>query len=293
MAVARDGLNGAAVCPPGARFAATSKTIVVDLPTPHAKRPTPSRLATLTATVTANVYLLLATTLMASLALLLAWLPRRSAIFFFLSRLWSRGLLRASGVRLEREFLQPLDDAASYVFMVNHESLLDIPALLATLPAETRFLAKRSLFQIPIFGWSLKIGGFVTIDRKDLSRAKSSFGDAVAIAAGHSLLVFPEGTRSADGTLGPFQRGGFLLALKSGLPIVPVGIDGSHEVQSKGSRIVRPGVVSVRYGRPIDVGEYGVRRRGELTSAVRERIAALAGQAVDGDGAAAVPATGG
>ena len=161
--------------------------------------------------------------------------------------------------------------------MANHQSLFDIPALIVTLPGQTRFLAKRSLFQIPLFGWAIKLGGFVTIDREDGRRAQGAFAVAAKrLAAGKSILVFPEATRSEDGRLLPFKRGGLLLAIKSGLPIVPVGIQGSLQVQPKSRFSIRPMPIRVQYGSPIDVAEYGVRQRKELESEVRQRIAKLA-----------------
>ncbi len=186
-------------------------------------------------------------------------------------------MLVFSGIRLDTGFEVDLGSDPPFVFMANHQSLYDIPALIATLPVQTRFLAKRSLFRIPIFGWAIKAGGFISIDRRDRSRAGESFSAAVErIRGGVSALVFPEGTRSLDARLGPFLRGGFLLALKSGLPIVPVGIHGSFSVQPKGSRLVRPGRIRVRYGEPIRVVDYGLRRRGELEDAVRDEITRLA-----------------
>jgi 1-acyl-sn-glycerol-3-phosphate acyltransferase len=144
-------------------------------------------------------------------------------------------------------------------------------------------MAKRSLFRIPLFGWSLAAGGFIPIDRGDRSTARQSFASALArLKGGTSILFFPEGTRSATDTLLPFQRGGFLLAMKTGLPIVPVGIRGSRAVQRKGSFAIRPGPIEVRYGAPISAADYGIRRKGELVGEVRRRISALAGLEPDG-----------
>jgi 1-acyl-sn-glycerol-3-phosphate acyltransferase len=178
-------------------------------------------------------------------------------------------------VRVERSFAHPLDPDGRYVFMANHRSLFDIPALLTTLPGQTRFLAKKSLF-LPVFGWAIRAGGFITIDRKDLSSARTSFADAVArLRAGTSVLVFPEGTRSVVDQLLPFKRGGFLLAMKSGLSIVPIGIVGSGTVQRKGSFRIRPGVIRIHYGSPVDVEGYPVSRKEELMDEVRRRIVSL------------------
>ncbi len=233
------------------------------------------RLLSATATVTANLYLLVGTIVMASLALLSIWLGGRW--FHAMARIWSRGVLWSSGVRLETRFAEPLPAGGYFVFMANHQSLLDIPVLLCALPGQTRFLAKRSLFRIPVFGWALKAGGFISIDRSDRSRAGESFGDAIReLRGGASAVVFPEGTRSEDGRLLPFQRGGFLLALKVGLPIVPVGIRGSREVRAKAGYRVRPGAIEVRCGRPLTVADYGVRDKSRLMDSVRRQVAELA-----------------
>ena len=197
-----------------------------------------------------------------------------------MGRSWGRGVLWTGGVRLETRFAAPLSSDQSYVFMANHESLFDIPALLVGLPGQTRFLAKRGLFRIPLFGWALKMGGFISIDRSDRSRAGESFAEAIRqLQAGSSAVVFPEGTRSSDGKLLPFQRGGFLLALKSGLPIVPVGIHGSRQVRAKKSLRIRPGRVIVSCGRPLDTGDYGVRDKARLMEDVRRRVLALSSAA--------------
>jgi 1-acyl-sn-glycerol-3-phosphate acyltransferase len=161
--------------------------------------------------------------------------------------------------------------------MSNHESLYDIPALITALPGQTRFLAKRALFRIPLFGWALKVGGFVSIDRSDRSRAGESFAEAMReLEGGASVVVFPEGTRNTDGRLLPFQRGGFLLALKSGLPIVPVGIHGSRRVRFPKGWWIQPGRVTVSCGRPLATSDYGVRDKARLMEDVRRRVVALA-----------------
>lgn len=241
---------------------------------PRLKRP--GRVATTVATLTGSVYLIVGTLVLATLALLIGWIPPRGYVVFWVARAWARGVLLSSGVRAPVRFEGRLDPKASYVFMANHTSLFDIPVLLSTLPAQTRFLAKRSLFQIPIFGWALMLGGFVNIDRKNLGTARSSFSSAIdRLDEGVSLLVFPEGTRSLQEGMLPFKRGGFLLALKSGLPIVPVGISGSARVQRKGNFAIRPQPIRVHYGLPIEVGDYTVRDKQQLMDEVRRRIESL------------------
>lgn len=228
-------------------------------------------------TLVGNGYLVVGTVFWATVALLFGWIGPRGHLISRFARIWSRGVLLFSGVRTRVVFEEELSPESQYVFMANHRSLFDIPVLLTTLPGQTRFLAKKSLFQIPLFGWAIKMGGFVTIDRKDLSTARDSFSDAVAQLeeAGVSVLVFPEGTRSLDENLLAFQRGGFLLALKSGFSIVPVGIAGTAKVQPKKSLVIRPGTVRVNYGSPVPVQEFGVSRKNELIRAVRAKIERL------------------
>ena len=237
-------------------------------------------MGTFLATVTGNLYLVVGTLVLASCALLTGWLPPRGNVIFFWARLWSRGLLLASGVRLRVERAGGVEPQGRYIFMANHQSLFDIPVLLASLPGQTRFLAKQSLFRIPFFGWAIRAGGFIPVDREDRSRARDVFQAAAArLRAGTSVLVFPEETRSLDGRLLPFQRGGFLLALKSGLPIVPVGIQGTLQVQPKHRMRISPRRVEVRYGSPLAIDGWELRRKHELTAEVRRRVGELAGAA--------------
>lgn len=236
------------------------------------------------ATLTGNLFLVLGSLLLGALAILGSWVPPRGQWVFVMARLWSVLLLRASLLRVEVRQEGVLAPGASYIFLANHQSLFDIPVLLATVPNQVRMMAKRSLFRVPVFGWALAAGGFIPIDRGDRSTARQSFSSAIAhIRGGTSILLFPEGTRSLSDTLLPFQRGGFLLALKSGLPIVPVGIRGTRAVQRKGVWTIRPGTVVVTYGAPIDCAAYGVRRMRELTEEVRRQVAEMAGLALPED----------
>jgi len=232
---------------------------------------------TVIATVIGNLYLVLGTLFFSILACVAGLIDRSGDSTFRVGRIWSQGIVLTSGLRLKCSYSAALDTTRPVIYMANHQSLFDIPLLFVTLPGQARMLAKHSLFRIPIFGWSIRLGGFISIDRADKSQAKRSFDAAVSrLQSGVSALVFPEGTRSLDGRLAPFQRGGLLLALKSGLPIVPVGIEGTLQVQPKSSLVISPRTVWVRYGEPIEVADFGIRRRSELTERVREAVAALA-----------------
>lgn len=234
--------------------------------------------STALATFSGNLFLVVGSLVLAVVTIAVSWIPPRGTWSFGVMRLWSKVLLAMSGVRVEVHRAPELEPGKSYVFLSNHQSLFDIPVLIATSPGQIRMVAKRSLFLIPLFGWALKAGGFVPVDREDRSSARQTFASAAArLREGTSILMFPEGTRSATDALLPFQRGGFLLALKSGLPIVPVGIRGTRAVQDPKGWAIQPGAVTVSYGAPLDPAEYGLRRKHELTAEVRARITALAG----------------
>jgi 1-acyl-sn-glycerol-3-phosphate acyltransferase len=238
----------------------------------------PGAFATLAATVGGNLYLVFGTFVFASACLAVALVRPRAGAYYRMAAAWARGVCRASGLALEVERPAATPGAAHAIYMANHQSLFDITVLLATLPGETRFLAKSSLFHIPIFGWAMRAGGFIPVDRRDRSSARESFASAIErLGEGISVLIFPEETRSLDGRVLPFQRGGFLLALKSALPIVPVGIDGTLEAQHRRSFLIRPGRVRVRYGEPVTLAGVSVRELPRLAEEVRRRVAALAG----------------
>lgn len=196
------------------------------------------------------------------------------------ARIWARGVLLGGFVRLRSEGRERVPRDEPVVFMANHESWLDIPALLAAIPVQVRFLAKKSLFAWPIFGWAIASMGFIPVDRKNRREAVKSFDEAAErIRNGRSILIFPEETRSTDGNLLPFQRGGFLIALKAGIPIVPVGLEGPARCLPKHNYLIRPGTITVRFGDPIPTAGRGVTDKRELMAAVRIEMEKLRGNA--------------
>jgi 1-acyl-sn-glycerol-3-phosphate acyltransferase len=244
---------------------------------PETRGPAPLRSKAL-ATVAGNSFLVAGSLVLAVATIAAGWLPPRGRWSSATIRLWAAGLLRASGVRLEVLRSAALDPTASYVYLANHQSMFDIPALLLAVPGSCRMVAKQSLFRIPVFGWALSAAGFVSVDRADRAAARQSFAAAERrLRSGGSILLFPEGTRATADVLLPFKRGGILLALRTGLPIVPVGIRGTRAVRPRGRRSIQPGTVEVRFGKPIAVAEFGIRRKGELIAEVRRRLAELAG----------------
>jgi 1-acyl-sn-glycerol-3-phosphate acyltransferase len=164
--------------------------------------------------------------------------------------------------------------------MSNHESLYDIPLLFVALPGSMRMLTKKELFRVPIWGRGLAAGEFVSIDRSDHEQALKDLEAArEKMASGISLWIAPEGTRSRDGTLGEFKKGGIMLAIRTGATIVPVGIRGSRDILPPKTLFnVRLGCMpEVHVGNPIDARDYGVENRDVLLALVRDRISMLAG----------------
>ena len=200
------------------------------------------------------------------------------------ARVWARLVLLGGFVRLVADGRQRVPRDTPVVFMANHESWLDIPALLASIPVQVRFLAKKSLFSWPFFGWAIAAMGFIPVDRENRRTAVRSFEEAaLRIRSGRSVLIFPEETRTTTGNLLPFQRGGFLIALKAGIPIVPVGLRGPRRCLPKHSYLVRPGTVTVRFGDPIATAGHGVTNKGELMETVRKAIEQLRGNSAETD----------
>jgi 1-acyl-sn-glycerol-3-phosphate acyltransferase len=152
--------------------------------------------------------------------------------------------------------------------------------LLANLPMQVRFLAKRSVFRVPVLGWSIAAAGFIPVDREDRSRGTETVEAALRrLSGGRSVVIFPEETRTRTGDLLPFKRGAAHLAIKSGLPILPVGLAGTFQVLRRGSLLISPGPVAMSVGNPIEVSGRMVRDRESVTRAAREEVTALRAEA--------------
>ncbi len=209
-----------------------------------------------------------------------------------LPRIWARLVLRCVGVRLHASGADEVDWSRPAVIVVNHQSWLDIFVLLTVVPGKIRFVAKQELGKIPIFGRAWRGCGHISLDRGDRRQAIESLNRAGEKIHEESLIVtmFPEGTRSPDGRLYPFKKGAFVMAIRAGVPIVPVGISGSGSVMPKGSFRVRAGEVRVRVGRPIEVAGREHVDRDSLADETRRAVAALAdvaladGRSGPGDG---------
>ncbi|HEX5388050.1 MAG TPA: lysophospholipid acyltransferase family protein [Gemmatimonadales bacterium] len=167
-------------------------------------------------------------------------------------RAWGRQLLRTSGLHVETVGLDRLNAGQPYVYASNHASFVDIWVLLALLPGLVRFITKRELLRIPIFGDAIRATGQIALDRHDPASGVHAYDSAVREAcAGRSVVVFVEGTRSADGRLHRFKKGAFVLAIAAGVPLVPVYLAGTHDVMPRGTLRLRRGPIRLTVGEPI------------------------------------------
>ncbi len=205
-------------------------------------------------------------------------------IFCFLTR-WRSPLLtygkfamglgrKILGIRVKIKGLEHIDRKIPYIFMANHLSFLDGPLLFWAIPKPVRVILKKGIFRIPFIGLSMKFVGFVPVDRKGIRKGREAIQRAARLIKekGYSFLIFPEGTRSRDGRLQEFRRGGFFLALESRVPIVPVTINGTFELMPKGSFFAKAGNVRVDFQRPINVYGFDKSNVSLLIQKVRSSI---------------------
>ncbi|MBJ6752278.1 lysophospholipid acyltransferase family protein [Geomonas anaerohicana] len=188
------------------------------------------------------------------------------------ARVWGIGSLWAAQIRLQVEGLEQVPTEGPVIYMGNHQGNFDILALSRAIPRLFSWVAKEELFRVPVFGAAMRRAGYIPLDRSDGRKALRSMNQAAQrIAAGASVVIFPEGTRTKDGALLPFKRGAFMLAARAGVPIVPFTINGSRAINPRNRIELRPGTIRITFGAPIDVA--GV-PEAELLERVRAAIAA-------------------
>jgi len=191
-------------------------------------------------------------------------------------RLWARILLKLSGVVVTIKGGGSLKHGHPYIFAGNHQSQFDIFALQGCLGHDFRWLAKKELFDVPVFGTAMRRVGYIPVDRSHSRAAVKSLDEAAQrIAAGTSVIIFPEGTRSADGKLLPFKSGAMVLAIKAAVPVVPMAIVGTHAILPKGKLLAKSGRVVIRLGEPIETSGYKVKQKHELAERLQDAVAAL------------------
>ncbi len=207
----------------------------------------------------------------ACLAMLVCW--DTGASIWWARRLWSPFLMWIGGVKLEVIGQENVDPKRPTIYVSNHLSSLDIPVLVMAIPVNVRFVAKKQLGWVPFVGWYLWMAKFILLDRSNRVKAIQTLDKAGArIRSGISIIVYADGTRSPDGSIQPFKKGAFGLALKARVPIVPVTIEGSDRIMPRNSWRIRGGLVRVKLGKPIDVSPYGPEERERLMRDVRRII---------------------
>ncbi|MGP8246718.1 MAG: lysophospholipid acyltransferase family protein [Bryobacteraceae bacterium] len=223
--------------------------------------------------------LALATIVLGTCSVVAGWFDPSGRTQHALARCWGRILLAVSFIRVRVEGLENLDPRGHYVFASNHTSYMDIPALLAYLPYQFRFFAKTGLYRIPFLGTHLRRAGHLPVDRSSPRASLKSMSEGARIVAqrGVSVLLFPEGGRAPQG-LREFKEGAAYIAIKAGVPIVPMALVGMRELLPMGSIHLRSGRAVLRIGHPIPTKGMKISSHGALTERLYAEVSALLGQ---------------
>jgi len=188
-------------------------------------------------------------------------------------RFWAGTLLKISGIKTNVSGLEKIDPSQAYIFMSNHQSTFDIMACLAFIPGTARFLAKQELFRIPVFAHGMRAVGMIPIDRGNSKKARESLDQAVTeVKKGVSVIIFPEGTRTKDGNIQTFKKGGFVLAMKGNIPIAPMVLSGAREIMQKKDLHFNKGSIQMEFLEPVLSTEYNYEQRNQLIQKVRDSI---------------------
>jgi len=216
------------------------------------------------------VWIVLLTVFFGILAIFASFIDMKGRLPHKVAGIWARSILAASPIEVTVKGLSNIDPDKSYVYMSNHQSNYDIPILLGHLPVQFRWLAKIELFRIPLFGYAMKRAGYICIDRSNQKSAFESLKKAAEIIrSGVSVMIFPEGTRSRDGKIGSFKKGGFVLAVESGVPILPIIIRGTYSVMSRNRLLIKPGKVTLEILRPVETSGFTKETKDNLMEKIR------------------------
>lgn len=197
----------------------------------------------------------------------------RKTVPHIIARLWAKIIIWVTGVKVSIKGLENININYPYVYAMNHQSYFDIFAILSALPVQFKWMAKKQLFYIPFLGWAMRNCNYIPVDRKKPKSAHKALKKALEfINQGYSIIIFPEGTRSKDGYIGPFKTGGIVLALRSNKPIVPVTIIGTRYVLPKGGHFIRSGHVKVIIDKPIPTEGYKEAEKEKLANILRDVI---------------------
>lgn len=217
------------------------------------------------------------TILLGTLGLIVSIFEHRGRFMSWIAKTWSKIILWVSGVPIKVTGLDNLDPNGHYIFAGNHESAFDIPLSFAGLPYQMVSIAKIELSKVPVFGWAMRAGKHIFVNRKDHEKARASLREAkISLKKNpRSILLFPEGTRSLDGKIHPFKKGGLLLSIETGIPVVPIAMCGTSEVVTKGTWTIDPRQIELRIGKPIPTKNLEFKDRTALTEQVRQAVIEL------------------
>jgi len=217
----------------------------------------------------------IATIILVIPVILAGLLSRTGNLAFSITKIWAYTMLAVSFVRTEIKNKARITTGQSYIIISNHQSHYDILALVTTLGIQFRWFIKKEILKVPLFGYGLYASRNIFIDRSDTARAIESINKGIdRLPTGASVMVFAEGTRSSDGRIQEFKKGGFMAAIVRQLPILPVTVNGSRRVLPKGSLVVKPGRIQVVVGAPIDTTGYTADTVQELMEKTRQAIMA-------------------
>ena len=219
------------------------------------------------------VWTVLATVVCGSICIFFGYFSKTGNLPHLVARIWANSILVVSGIRVTVNGVENLIADRPVIYMVNHQSNFDIPVLLGRLPVQFRWLAKAELFRIPILGRGMRGSGYISIDRSNRKSAMRSLVRAAeTIRGGTSVLIFPEGTRSLDGNLQPFKKGGFVLTVDAGVPVIPMIICGTWPIMPKNSWMIRPQPVTLHILPPVDTADFNRKTKDDLMDKVYRQI---------------------
>ena len=219
------------------------------------------------------VFITLDTLILGFIVIMLSVFDRKGNLVHYIGKFWSLLNIYISGTRLKVVGKEKIDKKRSYIVMTNHQSLFDVWALIGKIPLQIRWIVKKELRKLPIFGYALERMGHIYIDRQDRENAYMGLNAAARkIKEGTSVIIFPEGTRSPNGKLLKFRLGGASLALRAGVQILPITVNGGRFVLPKNTLALMPGKMEIIVGDPIDPGDFNEDNKTELMSTVKSVI---------------------
>ena len=214
------------------------------------------------------------TFLLGTLAILLGFIDKKGKLISFGIRCWSKILIFFSGVKIKIIGLENLKKDKNYIFASNHESNFDIPLIFSSINLHLVSIAKKELKKIPIFGWAMKSGQHIFIDRfnkiealKSLKLAKNSI-----IKNPRSIIIFPEGTRSFDGKIKQFKKGGLSIAFDLEMDVVPIAVCGTRNVLKRGSIFIKPCLIQLRIGKPVNINQWKNKKKIDFANYIQKKV---------------------